>query len=76
MSPLELQSQIESKNGPLERVLRFLPCGPADGLLDKLSVGSASLQPSAAFQSEPRVPLPGLNVGPRAEGCQPSHSPV
>lgn len=72
MSPLELQSQLESKNGPLERVLWLFQCGP----WAKFGAEGASLWPAAPSQAEPRVPLPGLDVAPRAEGHQPAHHPA
>lgn len=75
MSPLELQSQPESKMLLLKE---FLDCFSVVQLVDLSQpyVASASFQPDAPSQAEPGVPLPGPNVSPRAEGHQPACSPV
>lgn len=73
--PLELLSQPESKNGPLEGVLGLLQSGPA-GESEPTLCGQCFLQPDASFWADLGVPLPGPNISPRAEGHQPSCSPV
>lgn len=73
--PLELLSQLESKNARFEGVLVLLQNGPA-GESEPNLCGQCFLQPDASSQAELGVPVPGPNISPRAEGHQPSCSPV